>query len=162
MVGTLIPVEIRNFSFLGRVHNGSGTTQPRMHWIPGRFHRWSNGKRHEAYCLRPSSAWVKNGGAVLTTPPPPVRVHDLVLNQLSTEKTLSVMNRMLREATVCYSPIPCQQLNSWLPRMRGANVTESYSLYKAGIGNNYMLLPWKLFEVIWNNFFLLWKCKVII
>jgi hypothetical protein len=64
-----------------------GPTQPPIQWVPG-VTRQERG----AYHTPPSSTAVKNGEAIL---PLPIRLHGIVLNELSTGTTLPITTAKL-------------------------------------------------------------------
>jgi hypothetical protein len=75
------PAGTRDFSLLHNVQNGSGSHPTPLQWVPELFPPGAKRQGREVDHLFPSSAEVKNGEAV---PPLPLRLHVVVLNELST------------------------------------------------------------------------------
>jgi hypothetical protein len=75
-VGVRVPVGVKDFLFSTSSRPVLGPTQPSVQWVPGSL---SPGVKREADHLPPASAKVKKMW-IITSPPPPIRLHGVVLD----------------------------------------------------------------------------------
>jgi hypothetical protein len=68
---------------------GLGSTQSPIQWVPGAVTLGVKRQEREVDHSLPSCVQVKNGGAI---PPLPIRLYDVVLNELSTRDNFTFFN----------------------------------------------------------------------
>jgi hypothetical protein len=82
MAGVQFPEGTRDFSLLKSIQTCSGALQSLIQWVLGALSPRIKQVVCEADRSHPSSAKVKNGGAI--SPLPPICLHGKVLNSLNT------------------------------------------------------------------------------